>query len=616
MRFGKIMIGLLTAVFLTTAVVLGVMEYGQVQAVSLSAAVAGTEGTEQVRGWQAESGAFYLFLPSYASLSGTTLQVTGVEDARLEGTSIGSGLPAQALSPGRPYGLSYREKGQLRETTLTLLCSGNMPTLYLDTRSGSLDYIRSARGNRESGSLRLYSPEGIGEAYEVKSVNVRGNATFAEDKTPLGLTLAAEADLLGMGAAEKWVLLANAYDASNLKNKIVLDFAAAFGLNYTPSCQWVDVYFNGEYAGLYLLAEKIEVHPQRVALNKDTAFLVSKEQTFNLEKKSEPYVKLESDYAVRIHHTAYDTQTLTEVLQSVENALLAPDGYDPVTGKHWQELIDLDSWARKYLLEEVFANPDAGFGSQFFYSDPALGTGKLYAGPAWDYDNAMQGVPVRGIVHRPCLWPGEEALWMVRLLEQEEFSRYTIQLYQQEFLPLLETLLEEGLDRYERQILPAAAVNQVRWSGEDQEEQTKGLRRYLKQRADFLWKLWVEEEDFCWVSMYYPNAPSQVYACYPGEPYRNPTYEDKERSLGWYDPEAGEYVDISQNVTGDIVLYLQYPEEPEQTFAQWLRASAHWLVPFGVLLVVLVLLILRDIDLRKRERRSGHGRKARIKISP
>ena len=32
---------------------------------------------------------------------------------------------------------------------------------------------------------------------------------------------------------------------------------------------------------------------------------------------------------------------------------------DPETGKSWQELIDIDSWARKYLIDEVFGNLDA-----------------------------------------------------------------------------------------------------------------------------------------------------------------------------------------------------------------------------------------------------------------
>lgn len=79
------------------------------------------------------------------------------------------------------------------------------------------------------------------------------------------------------------------------------------------------------------------------------------------------------------------------ILQSVENAIVSESGVDPITGKHWQELIDLDSWARKYLIEEIFASTDSGNFSQFYYYDGAEENGKLYAGPIWDFDLVMRG---------------------------------------------------------------------------------------------------------------------------------------------------------------------------------------------------------------------------------
>ena len=221
MGFGKRVIGLLTGVFLAAAVLAGAVEYSQTQTFAVSAEVAGPTYTERIRGWQKEPGEFYIFLPGYASLDGTILQVSGGRDAGLEGTPIGSGLSLEGFSTGQAYALSYREKGQRREATLTVLQSGNLPTLCLDVQSGSLEYIRAARGNQESAVLRLYSPEGIRESHEVRSVNVRGNATFDEDKVPLGISLEKEADLLGMGTAEKWVLLANAYDASHLNRYFI-----------------------------------------------------------------------------------------------------------------------------------------------------------------------------------------------------------------------------------------------------------------------------------------------------------------------------------------------------------------------------------------------------------
>ncbi len=160
-----------------------------------------------------------------------------------------------------------------------------------------------------------------------------------------------------------------------------------------PDSRWVDLYLNGEYAGLYQLSERNEVHSERVDIGQENSFLVSLELESRLEAQNYPYVLTRENQALRVHYPENPTKTeLTRIescLQSVENAILSEDGIDPETGKHWTELIDLDSWVRKYLIEEVFGNGNAGAISQYFYLDGTEESGKLYAGPGWDYDVTM-----------------------------------------------------------------------------------------------------------------------------------------------------------------------------------------------------------------------------------
>ena len=47
--------------------------------------------------------------------------------------------------------------------------------------------------------------------------------------------------------------------------------------------------------------------------------------------------------------------------------------------------LDLDTWVRRYLIDEISGNIDSDLtSSYFYYSD-----GKFFAGPVWDYDMAF-----------------------------------------------------------------------------------------------------------------------------------------------------------------------------------------------------------------------------------
>ena len=161
------------------------------------------------------------------------------------------------------------------------------------------------------------------------------------------------------------MLFANYSDPTHLRNKIVYDLADTLGMAYTPGCQWTELYINGEYMGLYLLSERNELHPQRVNVTQEDRFLASMEPGGRLEVQNYPYVTTDSGIAFRVRETSLSQDTVAVVLQQVDRAIHASDGIDPVTGSHWKQLIDLDSWARKYLIEEVFANLDASAASQF-----------------------------------------------------------------------------------------------------------------------------------------------------------------------------------------------------------------------------------------------------------
>lgn len=450
-------------------------------------------GEETIRVWEKCEGERYVFLPSYVNLNQLTIQTGRTQ--RFDDLVMKDGMDCGGLELDRPYALGGGG-------TITFLKSENLPALYLDTASGNLDYIHKKKGNRESGAMRLYRADGeLDAAGKLKKIQARGNSTFYADKKPYSLTLTQKADLLGMGAAKNWILLTNAIDASHLKNKFVYDFAREAGLPFTPESRWVDLYLNGNYAGLYLLCERNEIAPGRVELPKNDGFLVSKEQLYNLETGDAPYFETDAGVYLRVRGNTLGQTRMERTVQSAENAILAPDGVDPVTGKHWRELINLDSWAGKYLIEEIFDGIDAGISSQFFFYPP--GEDKLYAGPVWDYDDTMGAgiwlggeimmsqVPEIFYAHRANNTP-----WLHSLYYQKEFYNRATQLYREKFSDLLASYLDERLPAYTAEISTAARLNQIRWNTGDQAAAAEQVIGYLRGRMEFLNDAWVRDKKF------------------------------------------------------------------------------------------------------------------------
>ena len=259
----KITIFCMTALLLA---VLAVTEVGLIQNENnpFSVFVVTQAGSEKIHCWEGD-GVYHVFLPSHADLSNVEIQTNRLFPLYWNGKKVEDGTTIQSFFPDETVCFQIRKAmGRYDEVVVKIHRTENTASLFIDTSSGSLDYIHDTKGNEESGQLRLYTADGAQNASaQLRTIKGRGNSTWAADKKPYSLELVTKEDLLGMGAAKKWILLANSDDPSNIGNKMGYEFAAATGDTYAPACQWVDLYLNGEYAGLYLLTERNEVDPQR-----------------------------------------------------------------------------------------------------------------------------------------------------------------------------------------------------------------------------------------------------------------------------------------------------------------------------------------------------------------
>ena len=538
--------------------------------VSLFFRIDSGQNAEMVAGWEDDQNTVYVFLPGYAELSDVWFQTGGDKQFLIDGTEISDGDSCDAYTTDKVYELTMKSGSSSVQKNLVFVQSGHFPTMYIDVQSGSMDYIHMDMSNQDSGSIRLYDDQGE-TLYSgaLDTIKGRGNTSWYADKKPYNITLSQETDLLGMGTAQKWILLSEGYNTVNIRNKIVYDFAKRIGCSYTPDCRWIDLYLNGEYAGVYLLTERNEVHPQRVDLTEEGSFLVSMEDIRDMERKNVPYIDLGTSQVLRVRYSAINNQMLMKTFETLRNALVSPDGRDPSTGKHWQELIDTDSWVRKYLIEELFANQDGGAVSQFFYMDGSDPQKRICAGPVWDYDFAMGGEDLWLWNYDAFLTMAREYTddemylpWFYELYRKDLFYNRLTELYETEFLPLVNQLIEKDLDRYKNEVLDSARTDGIRWGHSEKAilADISFIGEFLENRISFLSDMWIEGTQYHIVQVSPGRYLSGYFAVKDGELLPSlPAAEDL-GGLGWYLADSDIPFDISQPIYEDMHLYMKQPE--------------------------------------------------------
>ena len=521
--------------------------------------------------FNANDGYYYVFLPSYADLEQVTVVLSTGKEIVIGNTPLSDGMDCGGFDLETPYAFSVNGE---QTSTLLFYRSENVAAMYIDTMSGSMESIHADITHEEEASVILYTADGeIDFIDENGRLKGRGNATWEAEKRPYSLTLSSEGDLLDMGAAANWILLANAFDETNLNNKIMLGLASRVGFQWTPDSRWVDVYLNGEYNGLYLLTERVEPHENRLDI--DTAsgdFLARIESNSEWEEPRNSF-STEVGRFVQISYPEILSQTefdrVKQLVSQMERLLLSGGDLSD------SSFIDLDSWVRRYLIDEISANIDSDFRSSFFY----YSDGVFYAGPVWDYDMAF------GNCHRnmnPRAFSAKNYLkadtyvspYYSALYANESFHSRMKELYLTEFRPLLQQILDQEIDSLAACISKAALMNGLRWremfdelhSGNPYLQRTPSeMKEYLSSRISFLDSAWLENTEFCTVQFEYsPGGAYWNVTVERGTSLDATIYTDNTSSL-WIDSATGEEFDFTQPILTDMILSKQSKKKPFAT---------------------------------------------------
>jgi spore coat protein CotH len=143
-------------------------------------------------------------------------------------------------------------------TAASMPAASNLPILFLDAK----EPIVSER--KVPCAVRMILPPGIaGDPVAVSgSVRIHGATSQGYPKKSYAVTLETPVPWLGMRTSTQWVLNAAFVDRSLMRHKLSYDLfrslSAAGVKRYAVESRFVEVYFNGEYNGAYLLMERVD----------------------------------------------------------------------------------------------------------------------------------------------------------------------------------------------------------------------------------------------------------------------------------------------------------------------------------------------------------------------
>ena len=498
-------------------------------------------------------GSRVVFLPSCARMDNLFVRMEGESGAKLGETELKDGMPCSAFRTGTDYVLTAGSK----TTRLRFMKAENVPVLYVHTQSGSMEFVHAQKTNKEPVRLLLVTADGS-VAYRsagTDEIRGRGNSTWSKPKKPYNLYLQESADLLGMGESADWALLANAFDETNLRNRVICDFAqrAAGDARFAPDTAFTDVYLNGEYAGLYLLTEKVQIAENRLDIDPDS-MLFSWVKT----ARNDSFFALNSTSSVEIEapkKISAERQNKLETYLLAWQDALASDG-------DWQEYIDMESFVRKYLIEEAFLNSDL-YNSQYFYIEP---NGRLTAGPCWDYDLTL-GICWRNTWSTPDCFSAQNKLdenetWYSALWKKDVFRERAKALFRTEYLPLLTELAESGIEREAQTIAASSEMNALRWKelfgGKTSEQAVAQMTQFLKRRIAFLRSAWIDGTPYRTITLRHP-VKYEYISVLPGTvctEFPQPQELDLPAKTVWLHADTNKPFDPQSVIDEDVTLVL------------------------------------------------------------
>lgn len=233
------------------------------------------------------------------------------------------------------------------------------------------------------------------------SIKGRGNSSWRSPKKSYSINLKSAASLLDIPATEKYAIVAAYDDSSMLRNYITYKTGQSLSsIEYTPKCEFIDVYMNGIYCGVYLLVERVDIEESKVNIKCATRFNI--DGGYLIEKNLLPKVNIQTEnwfdspYRANISEDVFsvvapDPENDTfcdEMLLYLETYLFeAHKAIITTSDDSYLDYVDVDTWVDFLIMQEISKNIDGNLKTSC-YMYKLDGSDKLYMTALWDFDLA------------------------------------------------------------------------------------------------------------------------------------------------------------------------------------------------------------------------------------
>lgn len=550
---------------------------------------------QQVRLFLVEPELYYAYLPSGLK-DVSEIRFGQFEKLQIDDQSYVSGNMIKDMKEEHIYEITaFGWDGKIVEKAkLEVFYEEKLPTVFIGSQSGSLEAVDANRSLKEEIKIKILDSNGETDTEGECTIKSRGNSSYRDiEQKSYNLKLKSEQSVLGLSAGTEWALLANYRDdLQQMKNKVSFDIAKLLGMEYTPDSQFVNLYIDGQYQGMYLLSQRIssdggsvKIHdleteneqamttgvvPDNISGGYLLEFDIRASQEDAWFPLNSQTVRVKSPEKILDEELTY----IMYYMKKVEYILHSENGVNADTGESYQDCMDMESWIKMYLLQEFFVQYDAEFSSFYMYKekdDPLI-----YAGPIWDFDLAFGSVwegNYPKLTARTLMMNGK-AGWLAELDGYPEFHEKMILLYQNKFADIIEKYMSENFIREVGNIQQAYHMNALRWEREFQDIQKEAgrMQTWISERKSF-WDEYSKGEDtltkvtfcFSWGNLSYYSKTGEEIGFLPQEIYGQIDKRAAEEYAyglvsGWQD-ENGKLITENEVITDECMFYAIYDEK-------------------------------------------------------
>lgn len=435
-------------------------------------------------------GKTYLFLPSGLDISDFVICSKG--KVIMDDLSYPDGSQVITVETDRRYDIDVVEMD-------------DVATMFMDVRIGDIEAVNADKTKKTKARVNVKildesSDQILNEKADIKG---RGSTSWLyHNKKSYNMFFYEDLGIMGMNKGRKWSLVSNPVDDIFnddifMDDNIVYGFARKLDFDFVPDCRYVNVYINGNYNGLYMITEKIGVEKNRLDLDHKNMYLLDTD--INLKRDLlDNYFITEGNNVVEIDYPEVISdsllKTISDDVQKLEDAIIDPES------DAWKDMIDIDSWARVYLIDELFENTDGGTSSVYFYRNDQ---GLYVRGPLWDYDRIFAYGEDAIVVANEFRFSNQiNCNYNYYLLQHDEFRQRVLEILKDEFIPVVENDFPSIVKESESVRYSSVIADQIRWNEDkDRSIYADRLIEYVDKRCDFLIDYYSNEDKYCKVQI-------------------------------------------------------------------------------------------------------------------